>query len=45
VQVPQALVGIAEQPEHDGRPTSAAHAGVMPMEDGQRAVLLGVVEH
>ena len=44
VLLPQGLVGIAQQPEDHGRPAPAAHASVVPIEDGQRAVLLGVVE-
>ena len=43
-QLPQGLVGIAQQPEHDGRPAPAAHARVVPIENGQCAVLLEVVE-
>ena len=44
MQLPQGRVGIAQQPEHDGRPAPATHARVVPIEDGQRAVLLEVVE-
>jgi hypothetical protein len=42
--LPLGLVGIAPQPEGHGRNAPATCARVMPIEDGRRAVLLGVVE-
>jgi hypothetical protein len=42
--LPQGLIGITQQPEGQGRHALAAHARVMPIQEGQRAVLLGVVE-
>src|SRR5262249_49698836 len=44
VQVSQSLVGIAHQPEDHRRYALTTHTSVVPIEDGQRAVLLRIVE-
>ena len=40
----QGLVRIAKKPQGQGRIGEASHPGVMPVEEGMGAVLLGVVE-